>query len=265
MRIALAVEYNGSDFCGWQRQPHSPSVQQELERALGVVADHPVTVICAGRTDTGVHALAQIVHFETAAQRPLKAWTFGVNSNLPASVSVHWAAVVSDDFHARFSAQTRSYQYRIFNRLNRPAIYSGQVTWVHRELDVLPMQQAAAALLGEHDFSSFRAAECQAHHPVRRVHRLQVQRRGDMVLIDITANGFLHNMVRIVAGSLIRIGTGEEEVAWLSSLLAARDRTLAGMTAKPDGLYFVNASYPAEFGIPEFVDPVLQSLPGQPA
>ena len=253
MRIALAVEYNGKGFCGWQRQPHCLSVQESLEKALSRVADHDVTVICSGRTDTGVHAHAQIVHFDTVAARPGRAWTFGVNALLDRQIAVHWAQQVSDDFHARFSAVDRRYRFLIHNRTTRPGVDFGRVSWVNRNLDHEAMQRASSVLMGEHDFSSFRSADCQARQPVRTIKALQVSRRENLVQIDICANGFLHNMVRIIAGTLIKVGTGDRPEEWVAELLAARDRTRAGMTAPPDGLYFVQASYPEHFGIPQFM------------
>lgn len=251
-RIALAVEYDGGGFCGWQRQPHCHSVQAELEQALGTIAQESVTVYCAGRTDTGVHAAAQVVHFDTLLDRPLRAWTFGVNSHLSHKVAVHWAAVMPDDFHARFSAIDRSYRYTILNRATRPAYQAGALAWERVQLDAHRMHDAAQALLGEHDFSSFRSAECQANHAVRLMKRICVTRVQDRVIIEVTANGFLHNMVRILAGCLLAIGRGDRPVTWMSTLLHARDRTQGGMTAKPQGLCFIQPGYPPKFGVPDF-------------
>lgn len=252
MRVALAVEYDGQAYCGWQRQPHSVSVQAALESALSEIANEPITVHCSGRTDTGVHAIAQIVHFDTSAVRKLTAWTFGVNSVLARDVSVHWARVMPDDFHARFSADARSYRYTILNRLTRPGLDAGRLSWQRDPLDVERMQNAAPALLGEHDFSSFRSSECQANHPVRVLRNLRIHRSGDRVIIDIEANGFLHNMVRIIAGSLMAIGKGDKPTDWLETLLAAQDRTQAAMTAPPNGLCFLQAHYPKRFHVPTF-------------
>ncbi len=252
MRIALAVEYNGKPFCGWQRQKHSDSVQQNLEHALSAVADHPVIVHCAGRTDTGVHALAQVVHFDSQAIRPQRAWTFGVNTHLPPSVAVHWSATMPDSFHARYSAIARSYRYTILNRVNRPALLSDFVSWVSKPLEVEAMQLAAQALVGKHDFSAFRSADCQAPHAVRTLTSIAVTRDADRVYIDITGNAFLHNMVRIITGSLIKVGLRERPVEWLQELLEGRDRTRSGMTAPAAGLCFLHPSYPAEFAIPGF-------------
>jgi len=199
-----------------------------------------------------VHAIAQIVHFDTTARRDLKAWTFGCNSVLAADVSVHWASVVGDDFHARFSADARSYRYTILNRATRPGLDAKRLSWQREPLDVKRMQQAAISLLGEHDFSSFRSSECQANHPIRTVSQLSVQRQADRVVIDITANGFLHNMVRIVAGCLIAIGRSQRNTDWLDELLSVRDRRQAAMTASPHGLCFMQAHYPERFGVPRF-------------
>ena len=252
MRYALAVEYNGGGFCGWQRQPHCHSVQAELEQALSHIAQTPITVYCAGRTDTGVHARAQIVHFETSETRPLTAWTFGVNSHLDKRVAVHWASPVSDQFHARFSALNRSYRYSLLNRATRPGLRAGMLGWERVQLDTERMHTAAQALIGEHDFSSFRSSECQANHAIREVQAISVSRDGDEVHIDIRANGFLHNMVRIVTGCLLAVGRGEQAVTWIAELLAVKDRTQAGATVSPHGLYFIQPQYPAEFGIPDF-------------
>ncbi len=252
MRIALAVEYDGSAFHGWQRQPHCHSVQAELERALSKIACEPIIVHCSGRTDTGVHAAAQIVHFDTQVLRPDRAWTIGVNSHLNRKVSVHWAAVVSDDFHARFRALHRRYRYTILNRPTRPGLFGDKLSWVNQPLNVRAMHSAAQQLLGEHDFSAFRSAACQAKHAVRTMIYLNVSRHGDLVFIDVAANGFLHNMVRILAGCLIRIGKGEQDEHWLGDVLRSGDRRVAAMTAAPDGLCFVQAVYPEHFGIPEF-------------
>lgn len=253
MRIALAVEYDGRPFCGWQRQKHCHSVQAELEAALARIIDDEVTVHCAGRTDTGVHAAAQIVHFDTAVARPLRAWTFGVNSHLASAVAVHWAAAMPDDFHARFSAFERSYRYSILNRSTRPGLASGRLGWERQPLDALQMHRQAQVLVGEHDFQSFRAAQCQAAHAVREIRSISVTRRGARIDIDISANGFLHNMVRIITGCLIRIGRGEAGPGWLASVLAARDRTLAAKTVAPGGLCFLQPRYPEHYGVPDFV------------
>ena len=252
-RIALAVEYDGEGFCGWQRQPHCHSVQAELEAALTKIAQKPLTVYCAGRTDTGVHAMAQVVHFDTDVERPLRAWSFGVNSHLGKRVSVHWVKPVPDDFHARFSALDRSYRYTLLNRATRPGYQAGYLGWERMPLDAQRMHEAAQQILGEHDFSSFRSAECQATHARRLLKRLDIRRDQDRVIIEVCANGFLHNMVRILTGCLLAIGRGERSVQWMAELLDARDRTLAGVTAAPHGLCFLQPSYPEHFEIPDFL------------
>ncbi len=252
MRVALAVEYDGSAFCGWQRQPHCHSVQAEVEQALSKVADEPITVHCAGRTDTGVHALAQVIHFDTNNERPLRAWTFGANTHMSKKVSVHWAKAVPDDFHARFKAINRSYRYTILNRNTRSGLFGDRLSWVNQPLDHALMHQAAQALIGVHDFSAFRSADCQAKHAVRQMFKLDVTRQGQLVIIDVMANGFLHNMVRILTGCLIRVGKGEESPDWLQELLKVGDRRQAGMTAPPQGLCFIQPEYPGAFNIPNF-------------
>lgn len=249
-RIALGIEYDGASVYGWQRQREVPSVQEYLEKALSSVANTPIEVQCAGRTDAGVHATGQVVHFECDAIRPEKAWTLGVNANLPNSIAVTWCKEVQDDFHARFSATGRRYRYVIFNHRTRPAIHHHGVTHVHRELDVSRMHQAAQALLGEQDFTSFRAALCQSKTPFRNVTRVDVTRQGRYVIIDIAANAFLHHMVRNITGSLIEIGAGEKPIEWIAELLAVKDRSQAAATAKPNGLYLVDVDYPEQYGLP---------------
>lgn len=252
MRYALAINYNGARYCGWQRQNHSLAVQQVVETALTKVADEPIKVICAGRTDTGVHALAQIAHFDTMVVRPDKAWTFGTNTHLDKDVSVHWVGQVSDTFHARFSALTRSYRYSILNRTNRSGYMAEYASWECHPLDLEKMRQASSHLLGKHDFSSFRSASCQAPHAMREIYSLTLGQSGDLVTLDIVGNAFLHNMVRIVVGSLMKVGLGERPPEWIAELLAARDRTQAGVTAPACGLTFLQPTYPSEFGIPVF-------------
>ena len=225
-------------------------MQAELESALSTIADSPVRVHCAGRTDTGVHAHAQIVHFDAPAARSAKAWVMGVNANLPADIRVHWAQPVRSDFHARFSARARSYRYIIANTVIRPALLHDRVTWHRPALNAQTMQRAAQVLPGEQNFSAFRSAACQSSSPMRNVHSVSVQRRGDWVTIDITANAFLHHMVRNIAGSLMAVGDGRQAAEWLGRILAARDRTLAAETAPACGLYLSAVTYPDEFGLP---------------
>ena len=249
-RIAIGVEYDGSAYSGWQAQPHAPSVQGELERALSIVADHRVELTAAGRTDAGVHALMQVAHFDTAATRPEQAWVLGGSAESAEDVSVLWAREVPDDFHARFSALSRGYLYRIVNRKVRPALDRARACWVRRPLDADAMQAAAQCLLGEHDFSAFRAAECQSTTPVRRLTAIAVRRDADCVEVRVTANAFLHHMVRNLAGTLIRVGVGDEPPAWVGDVLRSRDRTRAGATAPPQGLYFVGVDYETRYGLP---------------
>lgn len=259
MRIALGIEYDGTRYAGWQYQHHAPSVQQVVERAVSKVADEPVRVVCAGRTDTGVHALGQVVHFDTGAERTARSWVLGCNSNLPQDVGVRWARPVGDEFHARFGAVARRYRYLILNRPTRPALLHHRVCWHRLPLDESRMAAAAWPLVGEHDFSSFRALACQAKHPVRTIHELQVQRHGECVVIDVAANAFLHHMVRNIAGVLIAIGQGERPPEWTGQLLEARDRSVGGVTAPPEGLYLVSVQYPARFGLPAPPQPPLYS------
>ncbi|MDP1707846.1 MAG: tRNA pseudouridine(38-40) synthase TruA [Gammaproteobacteria bacterium] len=250
MRIALGVEYDGTRFYGWQVQPGTRTVQGCIERALSKVADHPLRVITAGRTDTGVHALGQVIHFDTDAVREEHSWVFGANAHLPDDCGVVWARRVDDDFSARFSATARHYRYVIFNRAVRPGAFGTQVSWCYRPLTVEWMQAAAHHLVGEHDFSSYRALSCQAKHAVRTVQRLDVVRQGELVVIDIVANAFLQHMVRNIAGVLMTIGAGERPPEWAREVLEARDRTLGGVTATPHGLTLMAVDYPARFGLP---------------
>ncbi len=250
MRLAAGVEYDGSGFYGWQRQRQSPTVQASLEAALGQVANHPLQVHCAGRTDTGVHAHCQVVHFDTTAVRSERSWILGTNSQLLPGISALWVRRVADDFHARFSARRRAYRYRILNRWIRPAIDRGRVAWIRYPLDAERMHAAAQRLLGEHDFSSFRAVGCQARSPIRTVHSIAVRRCGNEVILDIEANAFVYHMVRNIAGALIAVGRGQQPVDWLAQLLHQRDRTAAGVTAPAEGLYFVAPSYPEHPDLP---------------
>lgn len=251
MRIALGLEYDGSRYFGWQKQREVDSVQQRLEQALSKVANEPIETVCAGRTDAGVHATNQVVHFDVTQNRRAAAWTLGVNSNLPADIAVRWAQPVADDFSARFSAKARRYRYIIANTQLRPGIHSHGVSHYHQPLDEQLMQAATPALLGEHDFSAFRAAQCQSHSAQREVTHLSVSRRGEFLIVDIKANAFLHHMVRNIVGSLIVIGRGQQPPEWLGQLLAGRDRTAAAATAKPGGLYLVAVDYSAADQIPQ--------------
>ena len=251
-RIALGIEYNGSKFHGYQMQAAGTrTVQEELEKALSVVANQPIRLTCAGRTDTGVHATGQVVHFDSPVPRQLKAWMLGGNTNLPGDVSIHWAREVDQDFSARFSATSRSYRYILCNRRTRPAVFQQNVAWLYETLNQDAMHTAAQSLLGKHDFSAFRASSCQANHPVREMQHISVQRVGDYVFLDLKANAFLHHMVRNIMGSLLKIGRSERPVEWMQELLQGRDRKLAGMTAQPNGLYLVNVEYPAQHGLPD--------------
>ena len=251
MRIALGIEYDGSDFAGWQLQEEEVrTVQGSVEQALSTVADHPVRVICAGRTDAGVHATAQVVHFNTRAERGMRSWVYGANANLPKSVSVQWARPVSDEFHARFSAVQRRYRYVILNREVRPTFLAWRVAWEYRPLNEALMRQAAQLLVGEHDFSAYRAVACQAKSPVRNLYELKVSRDRDMVILDLEANAFLHHMVRNIAGVLMDIGAGKQPHAWAGEILESRDRALGGVTAPPHGLYLTGVGYPAHFDLP---------------
>lgn len=261
-RVALGVEYHGSDYNGWQSQTHeSVTVQATLEKALSKIAVAPVRVFCAGRTDAGVHATGQTVHFDTLQPRTLQAWVRGTNTHLPRSVRVRWARYVSEDFHARFSAMARRYVYVIDNNRIRSAMTGKHLTAEERPLDIVRMREAAKYLTGEHDFSSYRTVRCQAKSPVKTVHHLTVEQRGHFISIDIKASAFLHHMVRNIAGVLMAVGMGNAEPIWAKEVLEARDRTVGGVTALPHGLYLVEVDYPAEFELPkpEISLPFLQS------
>lgn len=250
LRIAVGIEYDGTRYAGWQRQAVAPSVQAEIERALGSVADHPVGATCGGRTDAGVHALGQVAHFDTTALRPMRGWALGANTLLPPDIAVLWAIEVAPDFHARYSALSRTYRYIIQNRTVRPALARQRACWIHEPLDEAAMHGAAQCLVGEHDFSAFRAAECQSRTAIRRVDRIEVDRQGDRVILEVTANAFLHHMVRNIAGTLIAVGRGERPGAWVAQALASRDRRAAGITAPAAGLYLLRIEYPRHFGLP---------------
>jgi tRNA pseudouridine38-40 synthase len=251
MRIALGLEYDGSRFCGWQSQPSGCGVQDALEQALSAIAGEPVRTITAGRTDTGVHALAQVVHFDTSAERPLSAWVRGTNALLPDSIGVLWALPVADEFHARFSAKERRYLYLLLNRPVRPALAAGSTGWFHLPLNVEAMQEGADHLIGEHDFSAFRAAECQAKSPVRCMTKLDIRRSGDCIEFDLSANAFLHHMVRNIVGSLVYVGKGKHPPDWIKELLESRDRTRAAPTFAPGGLYLASIAYEPMWGLSE--------------
>jgi len=251
MRIALGIEYEGTNYLGWQRQAEGRTIQGCVEQALSRVADHPVAVVCAGRTDTGVHATGQVVHFDTGSRRGVQNWVRGSNANLPEDIRVQWAKEMSGLFHARFSAVRRHYRYIILNRPTASALLARRTCREYVRLDVPRMATAARQLAGEHDFSSFRAAACQAKSPVRTIHAIDVQRSGEFVYLDVWANAFLHHMVRCIAGVLIAVGRGEQSPGWVGEVLAARDRTVSGFNATPAGLYLAAVQYAAEFTLPE--------------
>jgi tRNA pseudouridine38-40 synthase len=255
MRYALGIEYDGAAFYGWQRQSHAASVQQSVEKALGIVANHPILVICAGRTDSGVHARGQVVHFDSSSNRSERQWILGINSNLPDAVRVLWIRTVDESFHARFGAHSRSYQYRILNRWVRPAIGVSYLSWCRNLLDETQMHEAAQVLLGTHDFSAFRSAGCSAQHATREVTKVSVTRKGDIVSFDITANAFLYHMVRNIAGSLVAVGEGEKSIEWFAGVFKGQDRKLAGVTAESQGLCFMNVRYDSKYGLPEQEEP----------
>ena len=250
VRIAVGIEYDGSAYAGWQIQDSVPTLQRVFERALGQIAAESITLTCAGRTDAGVHASGQVAHFDTSAARSLRGWVLGANSELPPDASITWARPVPGHFHARYCAEARTYCYVISNRLARPALLADRAAWVHRPLDAERMQEAAQSLIGEHDFTGFRAAECQAKSPVRRMERLQVERAGEFLVIEATANAFLHHMMRNIAGLLIAIGRGDAPVERTREVLLGRDRTRGAATAPAAGLYLRAVRYPAAFAIP---------------
>ena len=262
-RWALGVEYDGRAFHGWQTQgpaPHAvgdrpagsvlPTVQDALETALSQIADAPIQVLCAGRTDAGVHATGQVIHFDTTVSRPDTAWVRGVNAHLPDSCAVRWARPVPTDFHARFSATGRRYRYILLNRPERPAVFAGRIGWFHRLLDAASMDLAAQSLLGTHDFTSFRAAECQANSPIRTLTDARVHRQGDWLVFDFAANAFLQHMIRNLVGALVHVGKGGAAPALMAELLAQKDRTLAPPTFMPDGLYLTGVDYDVALGLP---------------
>lgn len=254
MRIVLGIEYDGGAFCGWQSQPGGCAVQDALEQALSGVAGIPVATSCAGRTDAGVHALGQVAHFDTDANRPLSAWTRGANALLPQGVAVTWAREVVGDFHARFSATGRRYVYWLLSRPQRPGLLSGRAGWTHRALDEAAMGQAAQSLVGRHDFSAFRAAECQAKTPVKTMREVRVARRGDLIRFEFAADAFLQHMVRNIVGSLVYIGSGRQPAGWMRDLLEGRDRTRAAPTFSPAGLYLAAVEYDPAWALPPAPD-----------
>lgn len=258
MKYAACIEYDGTPYKGWQRQSHASSVQEEVEKALSQLANHPIDINCAGRTDSGVHGIGQVIHFESEAKRDEKAWRMGCNTNLPNDIALRWIQPVKDDFHARFSATSRTYRYIILNQKTRPALLQNRVYWYflqNQPLDEVQMNSAAQYLLGENDFSSFRAAGCQAKHAMRFMESITVSRSGDFVYVDIKANAFLHHMVRNIVGSLLEIGSGDKPAEWFADLLQLKDRNQAGATALACGLYFVSVDYPDNFGLPEQFKP----------
>lgn len=251
MRIALGVEYDGSRYNGWQSQPDVPNVQDALQAALSCVACERIDIIAAGRTDTGVHALEQVIHFDTNIDRQLSAWVRGTNALLAKDIAVLWAHPVPDEFHARFSAQARSYQYVLINRPSRSAVHHAKVGWFHAPLDVTAMREAAQYLLGEHDFSAFRSSQCQAKTPMKNLAVLDIQQQGDMFIFNLTANAFLHHMVRNILGCLLYVGKGRYPPQWMAEVLAGRDRKFAAPTFMPDGLYLRHITYDAKWGLPQ--------------
>ena len=255
MRVALGIEYDGTAYNGWQRQKSGVGVQALVEDAVSGVADEAVEVICAGRTDTGVHASGQVAHFDTGAERTLRGWLLGINSALPDDINANWVRFVDDDFHARFSATSRSYRYLILNRPVRSALYRNRAWWIFEPLDERVMLEAAACLLGEHDFSAFRAAGCQASTPVRKISKLEIVRSGNWLAISVTANAFLQHMVRNITGVLVAIGKGDEKPAWARKVLDSRDRKRGGVAAPAHGLTLIAVDYPPQFKIPAGTDP----------
>jgi len=258
MRIALALEYDGSRFLGWQTQPGGGAVQDVLEGALAAIAGERIDVTCAGRTDRGVHALGQVVHFDTGAARPESAWVRGVNALLPESVAVQWARAVPPEFHARYGARERTYRYVLINRAVRPALAARHAGWFHLPLEVSAMRAAARHLVGEHDFSAFRSAQCQAKSPVRTLHALELEARGERIDFVLRANAFLHHMVRNIVGTLVSVGTGKHPPAWAGEVLASRDRARAAPTFAAEGLYLEQVAYEAKWDLPRLQGPELR-------
>lgn len=261
LRLAAGVEYEGTAYAGWQAQHHAPGVQTQVETALSRIASHAVKSVCAGRTDAGVHALGQVIHFDSSATRGMDAWLFGANTYLPADISLRWVRQVPDDFHARYSARSRRYRYVIHNHRSRSGLFVHRAYWCTAPLDAERMQLAAQHLVGEHDFSAYRASECQSRSPVRTVLEIAVERHGDWVSIDLEANAFLHHMVRNIAGVLVAIGAGSQSPDWAQTVLASRDRRNGGVTLDAVGLYFLHARYDAALALPT---PAIPTLPFPP-
>jgi len=252
MRFAIGVSYCGAGLEGWQSQPSGNTVQDHLERAISEIGGQRIAVTAAGRTDAGVHASAQVAHFDTSADRPESAWVRGVNALLPDAIAVQWAAPVAEDFHARYSAVSRTYRYVLYSHAVRPALLVGRAGWFHLPLDLEKMREAATCLVGEHDFSSFRSAECQSKTPVRVMEGVTLRASGAYLLFDFTANAFLHHMVRNIVGCLVYVGKGKHPPSWMSELVAARDRRRAAPTFAPDGLYLLRVRYEARWNLPVF-------------
>ncbi len=249
MKYAGVVEYDGSEFCGWQRQSHVPSVQEAVERAISTVANHEIGVACAGRTDTGVHALGQVIHFDTNASRDVRSWLLGVNANLPPAIVLKSIKPVPEEFHARFSAISRSYRYVIVNESVRSALLAKRAVWERVPLNEQDMQEGAKYLIGQHDYTSYRALACQAKSPIREIYHLNVSRQGSLIILDVKANGFLHHMVRNLAGVLMSIGKREYSPQWAQEVLLKKDRSFGGVTAPAHGLYLLSVEYDAKFSI----------------
>ncbi len=251
MRIALGIEYNGSSYSGWQTQKHSPSIQYHVEAALSSVANVDIKVVCAGRTDAGVHAMEQVVHFDTGINRATKSWMLGANTHLPFDIRIIWAQETDEEFHARFSATQRTYQYVILNRVVRPGFFHKLVTHEYQPLDITLMQQAANYLIGKHNFNAYRAKHCQSKTPIRTMHKIDVIRKDNFVVIEYTANAFLHHMVRNISGVLMEIGSAQKKPEWANEILQLQDRQHKGVTASPDGLYLTSVQYPDKFELPQ--------------
>jgi len=265
MKIAIGIAYDGTGFEGWQSQPSGNTIQDHLEKALAGISNAPIRISGAGRTDAGVHACAQVAHFETDAKRPDSAWVRGTNAALPSSIAVQWALAVGADFHARYSARARSYRYVLYNHAVRPALLAGKVGWYHGSLDLEAMRQGAALLEGERDFSAFRSSECEAKSPVRTLERASVVQRGPYIVFDFTANAFLHHMVRNMVGCLVYVGKGKHPPEWIAQVLAGRDRRLAAPTLAADGLYLTQVRYGAEWQLPAFARMMPFTVPGDEA